>query len=143
MTLGDKIIELRKKEKLTQEQLSEKLNVSRQTLSNWEKGATNPDIAQAKNVASFFKISLDDLLDNKLEVNCSKKNVLMNLIGKNCYLDMLSDDYDEVFGKVCTILEISSEFVKFSFKEGKHVVEKLVDLNLITSFRIVESESVV
>lgn len=141
MTLGNKIIELRKKEKMTQEQLSEKLGVTRQTLLNWEKGITNPDIEQAKNIAVLFKISLDDLLDNKLEINCSKKNVLLNLIGKECYLDMLSDDYDEVFGKLCTILEVNTEFVKFSFKSAKQVIEKIVDLNLITSFRIVESGS--
>lgn len=141
MTLGDKIIELRKKKKITQEQLSEKLGITRQTLSNWENNTTNPDIIQAKNIAKFFKISLDDLTDNKIEINCSRKNVLMNLIGKKCYLDMLSDDYNEIFGKVCTILEASPDFVKFSFKDKKQTIEKLVDLNLITSFRVVESES--
>lgn len=141
MTLGKKIIELRKKRNLTQEQLAEKLGVTRQTLSNWEKSITTPDIIQAKNIAVFFKISLDDLIDNKLEIHCSKKNILMNLIGKACYLDMLSHDYDEVYGKVCIILEVGTEFVKFSFKEKKRVIEKLVDLNLITSFRIVESEN--
>lgn len=141
MTLGNKIVELRKKRNLTQEQLSEKLGITRQTLSNWEKGITNPDIIQAKNIASFFKITLDDLTDNKLEINCSKKNILCNLVNKNCNLDMLSDDYNEVFGKVCTILEANDEFVKFSFKDKSKVIEKLVDINLITSFRIVESEN--
>lgn len=141
MTLGNKIVELRKKRILTQEQLSEKLGIIRQTLSNWEKDITNPDIIQAKNIASFFKITLDDLTDNKLEINCSKKNILCNLVNKNCNLDMLSDDYNEVFGKVCTILEANDEFVKFSFKDKSKVIEKLVDINLITSFRIVESEN--
>lgn len=141
MTLGNKIIELRKKKNLTQEQLAEKIGVTRQTLSNWEKNSTNPDIEQAKNIASFFKISLDDLTDNKLEINCSKKNVLKNLVGKKCYLDILSDDYDEVFDKECRILETNTEFVKFSFKDKNHTIEKLIDLNLITSFRISECES--
>ena len=141
MTLGNKIVELRKKRNLTQEQLSEKLGITRQTLSNWEKDITNPDIIQAKNIASFFKITLDDLTDNKLEINCSKKNILCNLVNKNCNLDMLSDDYNEVFGRVCTILEANDEFVKFSFKDKSKVIEKLVDINLITSFRVVESEN--
>lgn len=44
MTLGEKIIELRKKKKLTQEQLAEKLGIIRQTLSNWENNTTSPDI---------------------------------------------------------------------------------------------------
>lgn len=120
MTLGNKIVELRKKRNLTQEQLSEKLGITRQTLSNWEKDIPNPDIIQAKNIASFFKITLDDLTDNKLEINCSKKNILCNLVNKNCNLDMLSDDHNEVFGKVCTILEANDEFVKFSFKDKKY-----------------------
>lgn len=140
MTLGDKIIELRKKKKLTQEQLAEKIGITRQTLSNWEKNSTIPDIEQAKNIASFFKISLDDLMDNKLELNCAKKNILLNLVGKKCYLDILSDDCNEVFGRVCTILEISTEFVKISFKDKNHTIEKLLDLNLIDSFRLLESE---
>lgn len=63
------------------------------------------------------------------------------MIGKECYLDMLSEDYNEVYGKACTILEVSNDFVKFSFKDKKQTIEKLVDLNLITSFRIVERES--
>lgn len=54
---------------------------------------------------------------------------------------MLSEDYNEVYGKACTILEVSNDFVKFSFKDKKQTIEKLVDLNLITSFRIVERES--
>lgn len=140
MTLGNKIVELRKKRNLTQKQLSEQLGITRQTLSNWEKDITNPDIIQAKNIASFFKISLDDLTDNKLDINCSRKNILSNLVEKVCYLDMLSEDYNEVFGKICTILEVNDEFVKFSFKDKNKVIEKLVDINLITSFRIVESE---
>ena len=40
MTLGEKLIELRKKHNLTQERLSEELKVTRQTLSNWEKGVS-------------------------------------------------------------------------------------------------------
>ncbi len=139
MTLGKKIIELRKKCDLTQERLSEELNISRQTLSNWENDITSPDIIQAKNIANFFKISLDDLLDNKLEINCSKKNILSNLIGKTCYIDMISDD-DETYEKLCTILDVNNEFIKFSFKEKKNTIEKLVDIDLISSFRIIESD---
>jgi len=140
MSLGEKLTELRKKQNITQETLSEKLGITRQTLSNWEKNITTPDIIQAKNIAHHFKISLDDLLDNKLEINCSKKNILKNLIGKDFFLDLLSDDYDEVFDKKCTILEADSEFLKFSFKDKNKVIEKLLDINLVTSFKLIESE---
>ena len=65
--LGNKIVELRKKAKLSQEQLAEKIEVTRQTISNWELGETNPDIVQAKKIAETFNISLDELTNNDTE----------------------------------------------------------------------------
>ena len=64
MDLGKKIQELRKKENLSQEQLSEKMNVTRQTISKWELNETTPDIKQAKELSRLFKISLDELTEN-------------------------------------------------------------------------------
>ena len=112
--------------------------MTRQTLSNWEKGLTNPDIIQAKNIASYFKISLDDLTNHKLEITCTKRNILSNLIGKRCYIDMLSDDYNEVYQEVCTIIDVGDEFIKFSFRKKNNVIEKLIDIDLITSFQVIE-----
>jgi len=73
MTLGEKIVELRKKENLTQEKLAEKLGISRQTLSNWESDSTTPDIRQAKEISRIFKVSLDDLLSNEIAIECKKR----------------------------------------------------------------------
>lgn len=67
MDLGKKILELRKKNKLSQEQLAEKLDVTRQTISNWELNETTPDINQAKEISKIFNISLDDLVDNDVK----------------------------------------------------------------------------
>ena len=64
MDLGKKILELRKKENLSQEQLAEKINVTRQTISKWELNETTPDIKQAKELSRLFKISLDELTEN-------------------------------------------------------------------------------
>lgn len=68
MDLGKKIIEMRKKAKLSQEQLAEKLDVARQTISNWENGKFYPDIDALVKISKCFNISLDDLLsyDNKV-----------------------------------------------------------------------------
>ena len=54
MEIGNKIVELRKQGNLTQEQLAEKVGVSRQTISKWELGETSPDIKQAKILADIF-----------------------------------------------------------------------------------------
>ena len=58
MKLGDNIFKLRKDCKLSQEQLAEKLNVTRQTVSNWELNQTAPDINQSKCIAKIFNVSI-------------------------------------------------------------------------------------
>ena len=67
MTLGEKIFELRKKCGLSQEQLGEKINVTRQTISNWELGETAPNPEQLKLISKEFNVSIDELLDNDIE----------------------------------------------------------------------------
>ena len=67
MSLGNKILELRKKSNLSQEQLAEKMNVTRQTISKWELNETTPDIKQARELSKLFKVSLDDLTDNDVK----------------------------------------------------------------------------
>ena len=70
MEIGNKILELRKKNNLSQEALAEKIGVTRQTISKWELGETAPDIKQAKELSKVFNVSLDELTDNDI------KNVL-------------------------------------------------------------------
>ncbi len=67
MSLGNKILNLRKSINITQEGLAEKLNVTRQTISKWELDETAPDIKQAKELSQIFNISLDELLDNDIQ----------------------------------------------------------------------------
>lgn len=62
MQIGEEIRQLRKLSGMTQEQLAEKLNVSRQALSKWENGASPPDIESMVKIAVLFQISLDELL---------------------------------------------------------------------------------
>lgn len=68
MNLSNKIIELRSKNKLTQEELAEKLNVSRQTVSNWETGKCYPDIETLIIMSNKFNISLDELLKDNIKM---------------------------------------------------------------------------
>ena len=66
MKLGEKIFELRKKYGLSQEQLAEKVNVTRQTISNWELGETSPNPEQLKLLSKELNVSIDELLDNDI-----------------------------------------------------------------------------
>ncbi len=65
MTFSEKIQRLRKLNNLSQEQLAEKLNVSRQAISKWEMGAM-PDMDNVIKISSFFDCSLDYLLNNEV-----------------------------------------------------------------------------
>ena len=67
MALGQNILELRKKNGLSQEQLGEKVNVTRQTISNWELEETAPNPEQLKLLSKALNTSVDDLIDNDLQ----------------------------------------------------------------------------
>ena len=62
MEVGKKIYQLRKLSGMTQEQLAEKLNISRQTLSKWENGTSMPDVESVVGLSMLFQTSLDELL---------------------------------------------------------------------------------
>ena len=71
MEIGKKIMDLRKKNGLSQEELAEKVGVARQTISKWELGETSPDLKQSKELSKIFNVSLDELVNNDI------KNVLV------------------------------------------------------------------
>ena len=62
-SVGENIKNIRKKNNITQEELAEKLNVTRQAVSSWENGKTEPDIETLTNIAQIFDISIDELVD--------------------------------------------------------------------------------
>lgn len=62
MTIGSNIKKLRTGQGLTQDQLAEKLFVTRQTVSNWERGASQPDLAQLEAIAAALGVEVMDLL---------------------------------------------------------------------------------
>lgn len=68
MTLGQKLYLLRNKHNMTQEQLAEKLQVSRQSISKWESDTTRPDLGKLKFLAEFYQLSLDQLLDETIDI---------------------------------------------------------------------------
>ena len=71
--LGNKLVNLRKEKKLSQDALADKLGVTRQTISNWELNITKPDIIQIKNLSEIFNMSIDELLDNNTKDIIEKK----------------------------------------------------------------------
>ena len=65
--LGENILKLRKKIGLSQEQLGEQVNVTRQTISHWELNETAPNPQQLKLLSKTLHVSVDELLDNEMK----------------------------------------------------------------------------
>lgn len=68
MNLGNNLFQARKKCGFSQEEVAEKLGVSRQTISKWETDETLPDIRQSKRLALLYRLSLDELIDFDMDV---------------------------------------------------------------------------
>lgn len=66
MTLGQKIFELRNKQKMSQGDLAEKLNVSRQSISKWETDASVPELDKLIMLSDLFNITMDELVRDEL-----------------------------------------------------------------------------
>ena len=65
MEFNNKLYELRKQKGLSQEELANRLNVSRQTVSKWEVGDSTPDMEKLVAISDLFGISLDELVLDK------------------------------------------------------------------------------
>lgn len=75
MDFGEKLQKMRKTNKMSQEQLAEKLNVSRQAVSKWESGAL-PDVDNIVKISTFFDCSLDYLMSNQEEEKEERETIV-------------------------------------------------------------------
>ena len=81
---GDKLKDYRKEKNLTQEELAEKIGVSGQAVSKWEKGECLPDVFNLKLLAQFYNLSVDSLLeDENKEESCNVEEKTKNEINFN------------------------------------------------------------
>lgn len=67
MTIYDKLVQLRKRKGWSQEDLAEKLDVSRQAISRWENGSALPDAYNLRQLSHLYDVSTDYLLNDKYE----------------------------------------------------------------------------
>ena len=82
MTTGEKIAVLRKKKNLTQEQLSEILNVSRQSVSRWEMDVAFPETEKLIKLSRLLECSIDYLLNENMQ---EQKEISMSISVDDCY----------------------------------------------------------
>lgn len=80
MNFGDKLKQLRKNNNLSQEELAQILDVSRQTISRWESSQTTPDLISLEKICQYFNLTYDELLNNKKSKQLNMKYYLVFFI---------------------------------------------------------------
>lgn len=91
MKFNEKLYYLRKEHKLSQEQLADMLDVSRQSVSKWESGQTYPEMDKLLAICKIFKCDLNDLTNDEIkELNTNKQKI---------NVDSLVDEFLNMFNK--------------------------------------------
>lgn len=90
MNTGEKINQIRKMAGMTQEELAEKMHVSRQTISKWETGASSPDLENAISLCTLFQLSLDDFVQGEDAVPNTEQLSLKDLLTVNGRLQRMT-----------------------------------------------------
>lgn len=130
--INEKIKYLRKANNMTQEELAEKLNVSRQAITKWESGIGTPDITNIEALAKLFNVTIDELLSKNSNINkdnvsrtefdiFSRSSFHLN-VGVAKSLDATSADIEKIIVEIRSDLPTESyKLAKVKFTEGKRV----------------------
>ena len=100
--LGEKLTELRKKKGISQEELADVLTTSRQAISKWERGESDPDITRLKDLAVYFNVSIDFLLGYDVETSSVNNFIerLNNCVKSGAY-DISLDEIKMIVSRNC------------------------------------------
>jgi len=118
MKFGDKLIELRKKKGYSQEELAEKLGVSRQSVSKWESNNTYPETDKIIQIANLFECSMDDLINDKVtdvESSLRKNKNIYNIW--NSLLEFIT--------------KTINMFSKMTFQQGLKCIIEMIIISII------------
>lgn len=99
MNLGNSLFHARKKSEMSQEDVADRLGVSRQTISKWETNETVPDIYQSKKMARLYHVSLDELIEFDIELK-----EIQEIIDKTNEKEVEKIDWTSAWGKKYPIL---------------------------------------
>lgn len=126
MTLGERIKRYRQAVGLSQEQLAEKINVSRQAITKWETDSGIPDIDNLISLSKVMRISLDELVMGEKENDISDiKHSAIKQRNSNCTLYLVA--------VICSLIAWFSWFMTLilSAVDGNMAVVVLSDVNIL------------
>lgn len=112
METKDILLELRKKNNLTQDELADKLFVTRQAVSRWEAGETTPNVETLKLLSKLFDVSINTLLG-------SPRNLICQCCGMPLDDSTISKEPDGVFNE---------DYCKWCYTDGSFVYKELDEL---------------
>ena len=109
MSLGSSLYHARKKSGLSQENVAEKLGVSRQTISKWETGETLPDIRQSKGLAVLYHMTLDELIEYDFDEQQARQ--MIDSVSEKAQAKI---DWSRVWSKKYPVLSAYHETVRIN-----------------------------
>lgn len=115
MSLGERLYELRKKKGLSQEEVAEKLNVTRQSVSKWETDESKPDFDKIVPICELYEISTNELLNGTKEEKEEKEVEVINNDNKKKRAIIISI---AVFLYFAALIWIVVSEVAFNLNEG-------------------------
>lgn len=126
-SLGERLVELRKKHGYSQQEIADRLSVTRQTISNWECGQGAPALDKAAELAAIYRISLDGLagLAGEREAPAVDLHILKKLEGRRCQLEFTEENtIDAVMDGLLNnanvrILEVGESRVRIEYERKK------------------------
>ena len=142
MTFGERLQEVRKACGLSQEQLAEKCNVTRQSVSKWELGQGYPETEKLLSLCRILKVSLDDLMQDEIAGSSAPKpdaadSPYCGFLGE--WVTILL--YDKEFRglSLAAIVAVNSKYVMFESKSKKGLL-KLADIRSISKAKLSEKQ---
>ncbi len=138
MSLGNNLFHVRKKKGLSQEEVAEKLGVSRQTISKWETDETLPDIRQSKHLAVLYGLSLDELIEFDIEVK-----EIQEAIDRTSEEVTNKIDWTNAWGKKYPVLvqyqkEVDTSFYAARLDEMQSDLQKKYGYNELDAFLVLK-----
>ncbi|HJA89467.1 MAG TPA: helix-turn-helix domain-containing protein [Candidatus Jeotgalibaca merdavium] len=137
---SEKIYQLRKEFSYSQEEVAERLQVSRQTISNWENGTAQPALDKAVELSNLFQVSLDELVGKIVGKSKPISPLLSDLVGQTITIFLVpsSDAWISVSRTevtACEVIAVSEHSLKVIVSEKKQRIERVFMLRDIVGMK--------
>ena len=137
---SEKIDQLRKEFSYSQEEVAERLQVSRQTISNWENGTAQPALDKAVELSNLFQVSLDELVGKIVGKSKPISPLLSDLVGQTITIFLVpsSDAWISVSRTevtACEVIAVSEHSLTVIVSEKKQRIERVFMLRDIVGMK--------